>query len=209
MTVRFLRIILLLTVVATACSSDKPAAVARVSGDIVVTRDDPSLPEGCRPANVAEFVISFLDEVNEGEVEIGRFFPSSGNFNFYGVITGDPKGDGDLFRVQRPEQLPPYFKERHRQRERIELKKIFVRGDAESMTASVVFELERTAKDLRRFGVDHTIATGKAGINCDDHFFIQWAHFQHEQPDGSTNLLCPDPPSQWEDKVVACAPPPE
>jgi hypothetical protein len=42
---------------------------------VIVTSDDPSLPDGCRPRQVAELVIDFIDAFNRGDQErLSRLF---------------------------------------------------------------------------------------------------------------------------------------
>src|ERR671917_2282117 len=48
--------------------------------EVIVTSDDPSLPDGCHPRQVAELVIDFIDAFNRGDQELlsRLFFISEG-----------------------------------------------------------------------------------------------------------------------------------
>lgn len=191
------------------CTSDPSPPRELVFADIVVTRDDPTAPAGCAPADVAQFVIRFLDHLETGNVDVDRFFVPTDRFSWYSAVTGDARGgEGHRFWGRSLDRLPGYFRKRHHQQERMELKKIWVDSgrSGRSQIANVVFELRRTANDLGKFGVDHEIATGKGGIDCGTDRIIQWSVFQPEQPDGSTANLCPEPSVPASDKAVACGP---
>jgi hypothetical protein len=201
-----LGVIICLTTMAIACNQATPRPQDVVLSDVIVTRDDPQAPPGCQPADVAQFVIGFLDHLATGKVDIDRFFVPAESFSWYSATTGDPRGEGHRFWGKDLDRLPNYFSRRHRQRERMVLRTIMVRSDPESETANVVFELGRTADDLDDFEVDHDTATGKGGIDCATDRIIQWSIFQPEEPDGSTTNLCPDASVPAEDKAIACAP---
>lgn len=190
-----------------ACSgAQTPDRAEVILDDVIVTRDAADAPLGCRPVDVARFVVGFLEHLETRPVELERFFAPAERFSWYSATTGDPRGKGDRFWGKELHRLPSYFQERRRQRERMSLKTIFVRSDPASETANVVFELRRTADDLAALGVHHDVATGKGGIDCASDRIIQWSIFQPEQPDGSTTGLCPDPSIPPGNRVVACSP---
>src|SRR6266542_1196693 len=81
-------------VFATGCTSRPPGAVPPAStgeapSGVVVTRDDPSLPTGCRPGAVATLLTDFFDALHTSSpLVIKRFFAPAPKFAWYSVTEG-------------------------------------------------------------------------------------------------------------------------
>ncbi len=196
---------------------------------VLVTSDDPSLPDGCRPRQIAELVISFIDAFNSGDQErLSRLFfisegPSPPDFSEEGyypwswysvseVGAGGRIEDG--FVTYDQGELLRYFAERHRQGERLELVKVSSTQAGllgEESNVGIVYVLTRKAEDLEPgLGGPARIASGKGAINCGSQRIFVWSM---EMRVGETrsereaaSWLCTDPPG-WRpgSAVVACA----
>ncbi|HEV3477666.1 MAG TPA: hypothetical protein VG127_09305, partial [Rubrobacteraceae bacterium] len=107
--------------------------------EVIVTSDDASLPDGCRPRQIADLVIGFIDAFNSGDQ--GRlsqlFFISEGPsppdfsqggyypWSWYSVSEVGAEGKiEEGFVTYDQGELLHYFAERHRQGERLELIKV-------------------------------------------------------------------------------------
>jgi hypothetical protein len=196
---------------------------------VIVTSDDASLPDGCRPRQIAELVIAFVDAFNRGDQErLSRIFfisegPSPPDFSEEGyypwswysvseVGAGGRIEDG--FVTYDQGELLRYFAERHSQGERLELIKVSSTQTGllgEEGNVGIVFVLTRDAEDLEPgLGGPARIAFGKGAINCESQRIFVWSM---EMRVGDTrsereaaSWLCTDPPG-WRPgaAVVACA----
>jgi hypothetical protein len=196
---------------------------------VIVTSDDASLPDGCRPRQIAELAIAFVDAFNRGDQErLSRIFfisegPSPPDFSEEGyypwswysvseVGAGGRIEDG--FVTYDQGELLRYFAERHRQGERLELIKVSstqagLLGNEGNV--GIVYVLTRDAEDLEPgLGGPARIAFGKGAINCESQRIFVWSM---EMRVGDTrsereaaSWLCTDPPG-WRPgaAVVACA----
>jgi hypothetical protein len=196
---------------------------------VIVTSDDPSLPDGCRPRQIAELVIAFIDAFNRGDQErLSRLFfisegPSPPDFSAEGyypwswysvseVGAGGRIEDGFVTYDQR--EMLRYFAERHRQGERLELIKVSATQAGlleEESNVGIVYVLTRDARDLEPgLGGPSHIAFGKGAINCGSRRIFTWSMEMRmgEQRSAreAAGWLCTDPPG-WRPgtAVVACA----
>jgi hypothetical protein len=196
---------------------------------VIVTSDDASLPDGCRPRQIAGLVIDFMDAFNRGDQErLSRIFfisegPSPPDFSEEGyypwswysmseVGAGGRIEDG--FVTYDQGELLRYFAERHSQGERLELIKVSSTQTGllgEEGNVGIVYVLTRDAEDLEPgLGGPARIAIGKGAINCESQRIFVWSM---EMRVGDTrsereaaSWLCTDPPG-WRPgaAVVACA----
>jgi hypothetical protein len=196
---------------------------------VIVTSDDASLPDGCRPRQIAELVIAFIDAFNGGDQ--GRlaqlFFISEGPsppdfsetgyypWSWYSVSEVGAGGRiEDGFVTYDQGELLRYFAERHRQGEHLELLKVSstqagLLGNEGNV--GIVYVLTRDAEDLEPgLGGPDRIATGKGAVNCASRRIFVWSMVM--RPDekrtkqDAADWLCTDPPG-WRPgtEVVACA----
>jgi hypothetical protein len=196
---------------------------------VIVTSDDPSLPDGCRPRQIAELVIDFIDAFNRGDQErLSRLFfisegPSPPDFSaegyypwsWYSVSEVGTEGrieDGFVTYDQR--EMLRYFAERHSQGEHLELIKVSATQAGllgEEGNVGIVYVLTRKAEDLEPgLGGPARIAFGKGAINCESRRIFAWSMEmragEERSPREAAGWLCTDPPG-WRPgtAVVACA----
>jgi hypothetical protein len=187
-----------------ACSSDW---TARLPADrVVVTRDDPEMPSGCRPRRVVARITAFLEAFNRGDGSAARFAapelaPHGG---WYSVTEGDPRRGGRHFVAERQNELERYFIERHRTGERMRLLEVAV-GFANGL-GHIEFRVDRRADDLRRLGIRTNIAYGKGALRCEDGKIIVWSMAMHagRRDPHEAYEVCPRPAARPA-KIVACA----
>jgi hypothetical protein len=185
------------------CATDWP--LRPPAERVTVTRDDPELPDGCRPRRVAQRISAFLSAINRGDGSAVRYVapelaPHGG---WYSVTEGNPRRGGRHFVATRQRELVRYFARRHRHGERQRLLEVTV-GFANGF-GHIEFRIRRHADDLRRLGVSTTIAHGKGGMRCGDGRFVVWSmgmHAGRKDPHAGFEI-CP-PPTQAR-AIVACA----
>ena len=196
---------------------------------IIVTSDDPSLPDGCRPRQVAELVIDFIDAFNRGDQELlSRLFfisegPSPPDFSeeryypwsWYSVSEVGTEGriESGFVTYDQGEMLR-YFAERHRQAEHLGLIKVSATQPGlleEEGNVGIVYVLTRDARDLEPgLGGPARIAFGKGAINCESQRIFTWSMemkaTEKRSAREAASWLCTDP-AGWEPgkAVVACA----
>jgi len=196
---------------------------------IIITGDDPSLPDGCRPRQIAELVVAFVDAFNRGDQEqLSRLFfiaegPSPPDFSkegyypwsWYSVSEIDSGGriESGFVTYDQGEMLR-YFEERHRQGERLGLIKVSATQAGllgEEGNVGIVYILTRHARDLEPgLGGPARIAFGKGAINCESQRIFTWSMEMRAGENRSAReaarWLCTDPPG-WKPgaAVVACA----
>jgi hypothetical protein len=206
------------------------AGEARASAtEVLVTSDDPSLPEGCHPRGIAGLVIEFIDAFNRGDQErLSRLFfisegPSPPDFSEKGyypwswysvseVGAGGRIEDG--FVTYDHGELLRYFAQRHAQGEHLELLKVSATQGGlleEESNVGIVYVLTRDARDLEPgLGGPARIAVGKGAINCESRTIFAWSMEMRvgdeRSPREAAGWLCTDPPG-WKPgtAVVACA----
>ena len=196
---------------------------------VIVTSDDTSLPDGCRPRQVAELVIQFTRAFNRGDQEqLSRLFfisegPSPPDFSekgyypwsWYSVSEVGAEGRiEDGFVTYNQGELLRYFAERHEHGERLELIKVSVTQAGalgEEDNVSIINVLSRDAEDLEAgLGGPDRVATGKGAINCASRRIFVWSMEMRAGETRSARVaaswLCTDPPG-WRpgEAVVACA----
>ncbi len=196
---------------------------------VIVTSDDTSLPDGCRPRQIAELVIDFIDAFNSGDQErLARLFfisegPSPPDFSetgyypwsWYSVSEVGAEGRiEDGFVTYDQGELLRYFAERHRQGERLELLKVSPTQTGllgNESNVGIVYVLTRNAEDLEPgLGGPDRIATGKGAINCPSRRIFVWSMemrvWDTRSAREAASWLCTDPPGWKPGKaVVACA----
>jgi hypothetical protein len=179
-----------------APSGEPQAAAARAVSDVLVTRDDPSLPPACRPRALALRIGDFLDAVSRGDSAAARYMAPSGGW--YSVTEGRARH----FVAYDRAKLAPYFARRHEHGERMRLLELAV-GFANGL-GHIEFRVERRADDLRELGVVGTVAHGKGAVNCSTRQIVVWSMGMpiRQVPDF---VICRRPPAARDDVVVACA----
>jgi hypothetical protein len=173
------------------------AIASERAAPVVVTRDDPSLPDGCRPRPLARRIAAFFDAFNRGDPSAASFVdPSRG---WYSVTDGRPRRH---FVTSSRRGLLQYFARRHRHDERLGLVQVdvsYARG-----LGHIAFVIERRADDLRRLGIAGTTAHGKGAVDCESGRIVVWSMGMPGGHGHEAFELCPPPrtPSQ---AIVACA----
>jgi hypothetical protein len=197
--------------------------------EVLVTTDDASLPEGCRPRELAGLVLDFVDAFNDGDRErLSRLFfvsegPSPPDFSQEGYypwswyLVSEVGAGGKIdrgFVAYDIDELLDYFAERHEHGERLGLLKVGATGPGllgEEGNVGIVYVLTREADDLgpRLGGPDH-VAFGRGAVNCGRRQIFAWSIEMRSEEDRSArdaaDWLCEDPP-RWRpgENVVACA----
>lgn len=203
---RILSTVLLLLLA--ACSSTQPEVQ-----EVIVTRDERELPEGCSPRKTAELTMRLLDAFNRGDQEqFTQFFPQT--FQWYSdgwrtEINGVNIDKDHLF-VSRPgnrEALPNYIAERHQQGDRLQLYKASI-IERDQRRALVIFQLFREGDDVEP-GVDgKRYVNGRAMIICDNQTFFSLGMGIAPPNIQESDLarMCPEPPADApENAVIACS----
>ena len=196
--------------------------------EVIVTSDDESLPEGCRPRPVAGLVIRFFDAFNQGrQGELSSaFFVSEGpsppefspiSYQSWSWYSSTETGvDGRVrrdFTTSDQAELLRYFAHRHRQGESIRLLKLSLTQTGvldEESNVGFNFVATRDAPDLSpNLGGPARIASGKGTLNCENLRIFAWRidmkTGEKRTEREAAEWLCPDPP-RWRpgEAVVAC-----
>jgi len=231
---------LIFALVAAGCGGENPEGSQGAGGPmtgeargpatrVLVTSDDPSLPDGCRPREIAQLVLDFVDAFNRGDRDrLSRLFfisegPSPPDFSeggyypwsWYSVSEVGAGGRiEDGFVTYNQSELLRYFAERHGQGERLGLIKVSATQAGllgEPGNVGIVFVLTRDASDLDPgLGGPARIATGKGAINCASRRIFVWSMEMRTGEERTAReaagWLCTDPPG-WKPgaAVVACA----
>ncbi len=199
-----------------------------VETPVIVTSDNASLPEGCRPRPVAEAVIRFVDAFNRGDrTMLSRIFfvsegPSPPDFSQAGYYpwswysASEIATDGRVshnFTTSNQGTLLRYFAKRHARGERMLLLKVSLTQTGlldEENNVGFLFALTRNAQDLAPgTGGRARIAYGKGAINCRNGQIFVWSMEMRASEDRTAreaaSWLCKDPPG-WKPgrSVVAC-----
>lgn len=180
--------------------------------EIIVVRDNPALPEGCSPTEVAQLIMSFLDAYNRGDREqLADFFPST--FEWYSDTIVDSAEDDDKrsFDFSFRNRLLDYVAERHQHGDRLQLVAVNVAGPGWHGGADIAFTLTREANDVRR-GPEgrERYAVGGGAIRCQSQKIWAWGMgtAPPDFPESDLSHVCPVPPDGApENAVVACARP--
>ena len=205
------------------------APAAKEPTRVIVTSDDASLPDGCRPRQLAELVVQFIDAFNAGDQEqLARLFfisegPSPPDFSVKGYypwswysvseVGAGGRIEGGFVTYDQGELLR-YFAERHEQGERLELIKVSATHAGvldEEGNVGFVYVLIRDAEDLEPgLGGPDRVATGKGAVNCASRRIFVWSMemkgWETRSAREAAAWLCTDPPGWRPGKaVVACA----
>lgn len=181
---------------------------------VLVTRDDPGLPSGCRPWQVAGLITSFFDAFNRGaQDQLAHFWmlprPSDAQGQtWYSVTEDDPKQGGRHFVAYNQSDLLAYFAKRIAQRERLQLVMVDV-GQERGGDVGISYVLVRRADDLKPgLGGPEWFAEGKGMINCEKQVLLVWSMAQNSgTPEEIVPFWpCPKPPD-WSPgtSVIACS----
>jgi hypothetical protein len=206
-----------------AAESSEPAT------RVIVTSDDPSLPDGCRPRQIAELLVFFIDAFNRGDQErLSRLFfiaegPSPPDFSQRGYYPWSWYSVSEVGAGGRIENgfvtydqgaLLRYFAKRHRHGERLQLLKVSLTQAGwlgEEGNVGLVFALTRHAGDLEPgLGGPSRVAFGKGAVNCESQRIFAWSMEMRAQETRTEReaaaWLCGNPPG-WRpgSAVVACA----
>lgn len=196
---------------------------------IIVTSEDPSLPDGCEPRRAALLVSEFVDAFNRGdETDLSRIFfisegPSPPDFSdssiypwsWYSVSEIGNRGRiSEGFTTYDQRDLLRYFARRHGRGERLRLLKVGLTGLGmlgERGNVGFVFVLTRKADDLEAgMGGPDGVAVGKGAMNCSSRRIFAWSMDMREgetrDSRDAARWLCSNPPG-WSpgDAVIACA----
>lgn len=182
--------------------------------EVIVTRDERDLPEGCSPREAAQLMMRFLDVFNRGdEDQFLQFFPPT--FQWYSDgwrvgadgISIDPN---HLF-VSRPGNrgdLPDYLTERHQQDDNLQLLKASV-SEQGQRNALVQFQLVREANDVEPGpGGNARYVNGIAVILCQNQKFFSMGMGIAPPDIQKSDLarMCPEPQAGLtEDAAIACS----
>jgi hypothetical protein len=185
---------------------------------VIVTRDDPSLPDGCRPNRVARLVSNFTDGFNDGnEQRISRSLELTGRpgpggavpFSWYSGIEGSTQREGKQFSFYDQDELLSYLAERHKRGERLRPLITAVTGDGVSGVVGADLVLIRTENGLDfEPGGPQQLARVKSVIDCDARKIIRWVmSVQRTGKHISELRVCPKVPDDWKPTtaVIACA----
>jgi hypothetical protein len=197
--------------------------------EVIVTSNDPSLPDGCHPRQVAELVVGFVDAFNSGDqARLSRIFfvsegPSPSDFSesgyepwsWYSVSRIGTSGKIESgFVTYDQRELLRYFAKRHSRGERLRLLKLSLTQTGllgKEDNVGFVYVLTRKAQDLDPgLGGPARIASGEGAVNCKNQRIFAWRMDMREEDQRSerdaADWLCADPPG-WRpgEAVVACA----
>ena len=188
---------------------NKPSSPGASVEEVVVTRDNPTHPERCRPRAVAKTISGFLSSVTEGDwVALNRFVEDDPEFGWYSVTDGDPQEFTRHFVAYERERLDSYLKARHTKGERLRLLGVDVAYDANRNLGHIAYVLRRRAPDLLEVGITGTLANGKGAVDCQDGRLRVWSMGMDDSPRHARRTLkslCPLPAAvDWTSSVVAC-----
>jgi hypothetical protein len=185
-----------------ACSSDWTDRLP--AERVVVTRDDPEMPSGCRPPRVAARIAAFLEAFNRGDGSAARFAAPelAPHGTWYSVTDGNPRRGGRHFVAERQSALVRYFIGRHRSGERMRLLEVAV-GFGNQL-GHIEFRVDRRADDLRGLGIRTNIAYGNGAMRCEDGRIVAWSMGMPAGPKPAAFRICPPPPFPV-GAIVACA----
>lgn len=210
-------------------SAEDPGTRPVPTKGLLVTDDDASLPDGCRPREVGRLVLDFFDAFNRGDrEELSRLFfvsegPSPPDFSPEGYypwswyLVSEVGEGGEIqggFVSYDQDEMLDYFARRHEHGERLDLLKVGVTGGGllgEEGNVGITYVLTREADDLGpRLGGPGHVAFGRGGVNCARRQIFAWSMEMSTEENRSareaSRWLCDEPPG-WrpEKSAVACA----
>lgn len=195
-----------------ACSG--PTEPQPETQEIIVTRDERDLPQGCSPREVAQLMMRLLNAFNSGDQEqFIQFFPPT--FQWYSdgwrTVADGVDIDPDHLFVSRPgnrKDLPNYLAERHQQGDRLQLIKASVIEDGQRH-ALIIFQLVREADDVESgVGGNKRYVHGRALIICQSQTFFSLGMGIAPPDIQKSDLarMCPEPPASTpENAAIACS----
>lgn len=161
-----------------------PAPVSSTSAATAVTRQASPTVADCSRETVEQMVLDFVAAFNRGDQQqLARFFPERAlatpsvipigeetAFRYYRIgHFADGRYVQD-FIATRPAEALAYFAERHRQRERLQLRVLSLGiGPDEHGIMSISFAFLRYADDIPEQAV-----TGKGSIDCPNRTILHW-----------------------------------
>lgn len=183
--------------------------------EVLITRDDRTLPANCRPWHVAGLITTFFEAFNRGDQKrlSSIFFasaPRGGSpSRWYSVAEGDPTKGGRGFVAHDVDELLSYFAERHRHQERLRLLMVAV-GTSSGGGVDFEYALTRSADDIEPGpeGRERN-AHGKGAMNCREQKIRFWSMGMPEADDKESSIVywppCPKP-RNWRPgtAVIAC-----
>ncbi len=182
----------------------RPTVVSSHGSEVLVTRSDPDLPGGCSPRQVAGLINGFLDAFNRGDQKaLSSYFqqkydPYNSADRGFRWYTMDKQSEYNITDLMR------YFRERHKQHERLSLLSVKVSRGGLWGKAQVEFALVRLADDILPMpeGVSYN-GYGIGTIDCRSRTIEVW---NVGPPLARNSFPCPAPPA-WNpgDSVLACA----
>lgn len=163
------------------------AAAATTTPRLVVALPVERFPPGCHPDEVARLVAEFLEAFNRGDQDrLVRLFPAVDSptgrdhvnpayLRWYSVTDKGPDGEKRHFVTYTRAPLFAYFRERHRQHERLQLRELVMTPGSMGDVA-IGFTLARQADDLPAgLGGPEGLARGKGGIYCPNRTIFLWS----------------------------------
>lgn len=182
--------------------------------EVIVTRDERDLPEGCSPREAAQLMMRLLNAFNSGDQEqFIQFFPPT--FQWYSdgwrTVADGIDIDPDHLFVSRPgnrQDLPDYVAERHQQGDRLQLLKASVTEEGQRR-ALIIFQLVREADDVESgVGSNKRYVNGRAVIICQSQTFfgLGMGIAPPDIQESDLARMCPEPPvGAPENAAIACS----
>ncbi len=174
---------------------------------VLVTSDDPELPLGCRPWQMAGLITQFFAAFNRGDTHrLAAFFPQE--FETSDVYPAGEwysvKGDRGVVAYDTPSLLR-YLKQRHHARERLALIEVEVTRAWSKGHVGLSFLLIRRADDLRPLPENETPNyVGKADVDCGNQTFGVWSIAEIRKSEHTG--MCPEPRGwKLQDGAIACS----
>ncbi len=179
-------------------------------GDVVVTRDDPSAPRGCRPREAARLIQEFFAAFNRGDADATSYFDFAAvdGGGWYSIGEGGIRRPRRHFVARDRTRLARYFARRHRRSDRMRLLEVSAGYEEKRGIAHLGYRVRRRADDLRRLGIRTTIADGKGAIDCEERKIAVWSMaMRGGRPSVGHGRICPRPRRRTS-AAIACAPRP-
>ena len=182
-------------VLLTVVMEDGKGSLARPRQAVVVTRDDPGLPDRCRPQPLADVVLDFFEALAKGNrAKLGRLFGP--DFKWFSVTGSPAKGHKRHFVAYRADKAIEYIAER--------------RGFNLLLSDLVVDDAPSRHSDIFYSGVWKENGArwrmdGKGAINCRKRTVKVWSMSSRKERVDRGAALCPPPASEpTRNTVIAC-----
>jgi hypothetical protein len=166
--------------------------------EIVVTRDDSSIPDRCRPRRVARVVLRFLEALKRGDHEaLEAFFER--DFKWFSVTNSPVRGHRKHFVARNPEKAIRYITERRGFK--LRLSEIMVDAAPTLRRSDIAYDgiwSVRKEDVARRWRF-----VGKGAINCRAKTIKTWSMAVSDEV--TDPVFCPLPADGVKPRVViAC-----